>query len=55
MDTLLLAVAITEGVGFIGVMLRFSYQAGKVIQKLDNHGNRIERLEVQADMLEKEP
>jgi hypothetical protein len=46
MNNLLLAVAITEGIGFIVVMLRFSYKAGKVIQMIENHERRIEALEV---------
>lgn len=54
MQTILLIVAITEGIGFIGVMLRFSYQAGKVIQRLENHEGRIERLETQTDISVKE-
>ncbi len=54
MQSILLIVAITEGIGFIGVMLRFSYRAGKVIQCLENHEGRIERLELQSDTLKKE-
>ena len=54
MESILLAVAITEGIGFIGVMLRFSYQTGKVIQRLENHEGRIERLETQTDIAKKE-
>lgn len=46
MENLLLAVAITEGLGFIGVMITFSYRAGKLIQRLENHERRIEALEV---------
>jgi len=45
MDHVLLVIAITEGVGFIGVMLRFSYRAGKVIQRIEDHERRILSLE----------
>jgi ribosomal protein L3 len=44
-DHILLVIAITEGIGFIGVMLRFSYKAGKVIQMIENHERRIVTLE----------
>lgn len=48
MDHILLAIAITEGIGFIAAMLRFSYQAGKVIERLENHDRRIGLLEEEA-------
>jgi hypothetical protein len=38
-------IAITEGIGFIAVMIRFSYKAGKVIQMIENHERRILSLE----------
>ena len=46
MDSILLIVAITEGIGFIGVMFHFSYRAGKVIQRIEEHERRIEQLEM---------
>ena len=45
MGSILLIVAITEGIGFIGVMLHFSYRAGKLIQRIEDHERRIEQLE----------
>jgi ribosomal protein L3 len=44
-DHILLVIAITEGVGFIGVMIRFSYRAGQLIQRIEDHERRIGKLE----------
>ena len=48
MDHVLTVIAITEGIGFIGVMLRFSYRAGKLIQRIEDHERRINVLEETA-------
>ena len=48
MDSVLIGIAITEGVGFIIVLIRFSYHAGKVFQWMESADYRIERLEVSS-------
>jgi len=45
MNTILLVLAITEGTTFLAVLIRFSYQAGRVIQRIENHDRRIVALE----------
>jgi len=41
----LTVVVIAQGVAFIGVLVNFSYRAGRLLEKVDNHEDRIDSLE----------
>jgi len=47
-DSVLIGIVISEGVGFIFALIRVSYHAGKVLQWMKQADYRIERLEVSS-------
>jgi len=47
-DSVLIGIVITEGVGFILALIRISYQAGKAFEWMKQADYRIERLEVSS-------
>jgi len=44
-DSVLIGIVITEGVGFIIALIKVSYRAGKVLQWMEQADYRIKRLE----------
>jgi hypothetical protein len=47
-DSVLIGIVITEGVGFLTVLIRVSYQAGKVFQWMESADYRIAQLEADS-------
>ena len=45
MNTGLIVLSIAQGLAFIGVLVNFSYRAGRLLEKVDNHEDRIDGLE----------
>ena len=45
MNTALIALFTAQGIAFIGVLVNFSYRAGRLLEKVDNHEDRIDSLE----------
>jgi hypothetical protein len=45
MDGAVLGVIIVQGVAFVGTLLAFAIRAGRVLEKLESHEQRITRLE----------
>jgi len=44
-NSVLIGIVISEGIGFIFALIRVSYHAGKVLQWMEHADYRIERLE----------